>query len=207
LRVTLSPTSLTGFLPRRKGVGRTFPLPACDEIEPHRDRAVFLDYPRQGTVGVFEAGRVALGDGPASDHRATFRGWRKNRRWSPLDALYFFGYALTHYHSVPFGLSQAEVRAWDPARRAITVAFPPTVHTHCSVQTFSFDETGLIVRHDYVAEIVGTWARAAHHWRDYVIVDGVPIATRRRVLARLGGLALPIVALEARFRAPHVAFD
>jgi hypothetical protein len=207
LRVTLSPTSLTGFLPWLKGVGSTFSLPTRAVIEPHRDRAVFFDYPRPGTTGVFEAGCVALGDRPPMDHRATFRGLRKHRRWSPLDALYFFGYALTHYHAVPFCLPQAELRAWDPVRRAITVAFPKSVHTHCLVQTFYFDETALIVRHDYVAEIVGTWARAAHHWRDYTTVDGVPIATRRHVLARLGGLALPIVALDARFSAPHVAFD
>jgi hypothetical protein len=203
----LQPMSLTGPLPWLKGVGRTFPLPARVEIDPHRRRAVFIDYPGPGTIGIFEEGRVALGGAPPRDHRGTFRGLRKHRRWTPLDALYFFGYALTHYHAVPFGLPHAELRGWEPARRAITVAFPPTVHTHCSVQTFYFDETGLIVRHDYVADIVGTWARGAHYWCDYVAVEGIPIATRRRVFARLGGLALPIVALDAQFSTPHVAFD
>jgi hypothetical protein len=204
LRLTLSPKTLTGMLPWMKGVGRTFTLPSRVEIEPSRARAVFFDYPREGSTGVFEAGRVALGDSPLAEHRETFRGLRKWRRWSPLDALYFFGYALTHYHAVPFTLLDAKIRTWDARRRALTVAFPPEVHTHSAMQTFYFDESGLIVRHDYVAEIVGAWARGAHLWRDYVTVDGFPIATHRRVYARFGRISVPIVALDARFAPPLI---
>jgi hypothetical protein len=188
-----------------KGVGRTFTLPSRVEIEPARARAVLFDYPQDGSTGVFEAGRVALGDSPLAEHRATFRGLRKWRRWQPLDALYFFGYALTHYHAVPFTLLDAELRAWDTRHRALTVAFPTAVHTHCAVQTFYFDETGLIVRHDYAAEIVGFWALGAHLWRDYVTVEGLPIATHRRVYARFLHMPLPIVALDARFEDPLVS--
>ena len=205
LRVTLAPLSLTGLLPWMKGVGRTFDLPGRAEIEPRRARAVFHDYPRAGETGVFEAGQVALGAAAPTAHRASFRGVRKWRRWSPLDALYFFGYALTHYHAVPFILPDAALRAWDARRRVLTVAFPPAVHTHCAVQSFHFDDSGLILRHDYVADIVGGWARGAHFWRDYVTVDGVAIATHRRVLARLGRITLPLVALDARFAPPAVA--
>jgi hypothetical protein len=205
LRLTLVPLTLTGLLPWMKGVGRTFRLPGHAEIEPSRARAIFHDYPRAGETGVFEAGQVALGDAAPVAHRASFRGARKWRRWSPLDALYFFGYALTHYHAVPFTLPDAELRAWDPRGRVLTVAFPPAVHTHCAVQSFHFDESGLILRHDYVADIVGAWARGAHFWRDYVTVDGLPVATHRRVLARVGRMATPLVALDARFAAPEVA--
>jgi hypothetical protein len=190
-----------------KGVGRTFPLPSRAEIAPRHARLVFFDYPHPGQAGVFEAGRVALGDSPLVEHRATFRGVRKWRRWSPLDALYFFGYALTHYHAVPFTLLDAELRAWDPERRALTVAFPEGVHTHCTTQTFYFDESGLILRHDYVAEIVGGWARGAHLWQDYVTVQGFPIATHRRVYARFGRMTAPLVALDARLPNPVVTLD
>jgi hypothetical protein len=76
------------------------------------------------------------------------------------------------------------------------------------VQRFQFDETGLILRHDYVADVAGAWARGAHFWRDFVTVEGVPIATHRRVLARLGRLPVPgAVALDARFAPPQVALD
>ena len=206
LRVTLAPKRLTGLLPRWKGVGHTFDLPATADIEPARARAVFHDYPEPGSSGVFEAGRVALGGDALAEHRSTFSGARKWRRWSPLDALYFFGYALTHYHALPFTLAGAELRAWDARRRILTVAFPPSVHTHCAVQSIHFDDSGLILRHDYVAEIVGGWARGAHLWRDYVTVEGFPIATHRQVLARLHRMAIPLVVLDARLEVAGVAF-
>jgi hypothetical protein len=87
---------------------------------------------------------------------------------------------------------------------ALTVRFPPSLHTHCPVQTVYFAPDGLIVRHDYVADIVGAWARGAHFWRDYLTVEGIPLATRRTVYARLGQRPLPIVALDAHFDAPSV---
>jgi hypothetical protein len=118
MRLTLAPLSLSGLLPWMKGAGRTFVLPGHAEIEPARGRAVFHDFPRAGATGVFASGLVALGDAAPAAHRQTFRWLGKWRRWSPLDALYFFGYALTHYHAVPFTLPAAELRAWDPRRRA-----------------------------------------------------------------------------------------
>ncbi|HXU64623.1 MAG TPA: hypothetical protein VN962_23145 [Polyangia bacterium] len=207
LRLTLAPTSLRGLVPWMKGAGRTFRLPARADIVPSRAEATFFDYGPAGGPGRFQNGRVALDDAPLAEHRSTFRGLRKWRRWSPLDGLYFFGYALTHYHSVPFTLAEAEVRAWNPARRALTVAFAPTVHTHCRVQTFYFDETGLIVRHDYVADIVGAVARGAHFWREVEDVDGFPVARHRRVVLRLGTLPTPLVALDARLAPPQVNYD
>jgi hypothetical protein len=90
------------------------------------------------------------------------------------------------------------------AVQALTVRSPSTVHTHSRVQTVYFATDGLIVRHEYVAEIVGAWARGAHLWREYVEVKGVPIATHRRVVARLGSLPLTLTALEARFGIPEV---
>ncbi|HVY36560.1 MAG TPA: hypothetical protein VHM31_01455 [Polyangia bacterium] len=206
MTLSVSPTQLRGLLPWMKGVGRTFRLPARAEIVPARAEATFFDYPTAGATGRFVAGRVALGDAPLAEHRETFRGLRKWRRWSPLDALYFFGYALTHYHAVPFILADAEPRGWDARRRALTVRFAPTVHTHCPVQTFWFDESGLILRHDYVADIVGFWARGAHYWHGYTDLSGFPFATHRRVVARVGRIPTPLLALEARFEPPSAAF-
>jgi len=207
LRLTLSPVYLGGLLPWLKGAGRTFRLPPRAEIVPARAEATFLDYERPGGIGRFVAGRVALGDAAPVEHRHTFRGLRKWRRWSPLDALYFFGYALTHYHSVPFTLAQAQRRAWNARRRALTVVFPPEVHTHTPVQTFYFDESGLILRHDYVADIVGRWTRGAHFWHEQQMVEGYPVATHRRVVARLGSVPTPLLALDARLSNIQVAFD
>ena len=162
----------------------------------------------RGSRASTRAGRVALGSSEAREHRSTFSGLRKWRPWSALDALYFFGYALTHYHALPWSLRDAEPlglrrSSQAGATDALTVRFPPTLHTHSAVQTIHFAADGLIVRHDYVAEIISTWAHGAHLWSDYVEVDGFPIATHRRVLTRIGRQPLPLVALEARLGTPE----
>lgn len=211
LRLTVSPVGLRGLVPWAKGNGRTFRFPPRAEIIPARAQATFFDYPQPGSIGRFDRGRVALGEISSEtagcEHRSSFRGLRKLHRWSPLDALYFFGYAMTHYHALPFALADAHVRRWDARRRILTVAFDESVHTHCSVQTVYFDADGLITRHDYVADIVGPWARGAHFWRGYQDLQGFPFATHRRVQARIGRLALPILALDARLESPQATFD
>jgi hypothetical protein len=206
---TLVPTSLHGLVPALKGLGTTFPSPRRIQVWPREAVAVFHDYPAEGERGVFSSGRVELVDAAGAvtaqhhDPRRSFRGWHKYRRWSPLDGLYFFGYALTHYHGLPFTLVDGEPLGLCSATsggrrlRGVEVRLPPELHTHSRKQTFYFDEDGLLRRHDYVAEVVGTWARGAHLWDDFVTVDGVPVARRRHVLARLGRLAVPAVALHA----------
>jgi hypothetical protein len=210
--VTLGPRLLRGLLPTLKGNARTFPLPPRIVVRPREVEAEFVDYPTPGCRGLFARGDVRLMDphgattAHATAHRDTFRGSSKYRRWSPLDALYFFGYALTHYHSLPFSLGEGQCLEHRRARLGKevldgwVVQLPPSLHTHCERQVFYFDATGLLRRHDYVAEIVGAWARGAHFWEDYVEVEGLLVAKRRHVVARLFGQPLPpFVALHAEF--------
>jgi hypothetical protein len=209
--VALGPVSLTGMVPEVKGVGRTFPLPSRIQVWPHRGVAVMHDYPAPGRRGVFSDGQVQLLDGATmlearARPRQSFAGLRKHRRWSPLDALYFFGYAVTHYHSLPFSLADARplrlVRARSAGRQlaGVEVELPASLHTHCRRQAFFFDDQGLLRRHDYVADIVGWFARGAHRWEDFVDVGGIPVARRRHVVLRLGRIEVPaVVALHAEF--------
>jgi hypothetical protein len=207
--VTLVPRRLSGLLPSVKGVNRTFHLPPRADIFPHEYRAVFHDYPTTGWRGVFAAGAVELLDEggkvveSSPDHRPSFRGLGRWRRWSPADALYFFGYALTHYQGLPFTLAEGRplrltrVRCEGRALTGVDVELPADLHTHSRRQTFYFDGDGLLRRHDYVADIVGCWARGAHLWRDVVTAHGIPIPRQRHVVARLGRVATPLVALHA----------
>jgi hypothetical protein len=208
--LTVEPKVLSGMLPWLKGLGKTFGLPRRAEIRPHDEMAIFVDYPTRGARGTFERGRLSLADDRgtvvafAADGRLTFRGWReRQRRWSPADALYFFGYALTHYHALPFTLGRGRpvgtcrVRYEGRTLTGIEVALPPELHTHSPRQTFYFEEDGLLRRHDYVADIVGGWAQGAHYWRDFVTVAGLEMARVRHVVARLGRRATPFVALHA----------
>jgi hypothetical protein len=203
------PRLLGGMLPWLKGYGRTFRLPPRAEVYPHDERVVFHDYPTAGATGTFERGRLTLVDAgggvtfSAENGREAFRGWRKLRRWSAAGALYFFGYALTHYHSLPFSLGRGrplglrQVRHEGRTLQALEVELPPELHTHCRRQTFYFDDQGLLRRHDYVADIVGGWARGAHLWRDFVTVAGLQMACTRHVVARLGRRTTRFVALHA----------
>lgn len=204
-RVSFEARSASGLLFWLKGLGKTFRLPPCAEIDGRSAQAVFQDFPSLGQRGLFDAGRVGIGYGSAppalTEHRAQLQRSGAFARWSPIDALYFFGYALSHYQSLPWSLREARVLSCDTVRRTLSVRFPPHVHTHCPRQTFYFDASGLIVRHDYVADVVGWWARGAHYWYDYTDVGGTPVAQRRVVYVRLGPFRLPLVALDVRLRA------
>jgi hypothetical protein len=202
--------ALRGRLPELKGLGDTFSTPTRVEVWPQRGVVVMHDYPVAGRRGVFSNGQVQLLDGETilearADPRPSFTGARKWRRWSPLDALYFFGYALAHYHSLPFSLAAARPLGVRRARSAgrdltgVAVELPESLHTHCRRQAFFFDEEGLLRRHDYVADIVGWWARGAHRWEDFIEVSGFPVARTRHVVARLGRVEIPFVALHAEF--------
>jgi hypothetical protein len=210
--VRLLPERISGLVPRMKGVGRTFAFTGAFEIAPHERRVRFLSFPDAAHVGVFENGAVRVeraDDGTivqfAAEHRASFGGLNKLRRWAALDALYFFGYALSHYHSLPFSLLQARlVRAgsvrWQrKTLSTLVVDLPCELPTHCQRQRFYFDEEGRLVRHDYHAEIVGFWARGAHFWRREIVRNGFPVSLERHVTARLGSVGVPMTALHATF--------
>lgn len=218
--VRLVPVEIRGIIPWMKGIGRTFPLPSAFEITPRDRRVRFLEYPERGLVGVYDDGALRIESGAGEilaehhNHRDTFRGLAKHRRWSPADALYFFGYALAHYHALPFTLGDARLIRMrrEGSRNApvdvLDVEFPADLHTHCRRQRFHIDEVGRIVRHDYFAEVVGPPAYGAHFWNDQRMIDGFPIAFERHVVARIGSMVLPfVVALHAEFHAAEIHRD
>jgi hypothetical protein len=182
---------LGGVIPRWKGLGRKFPAPEAVDVWPQAQRAVFHDFPQAGHVGVYDRGRVALGldadvrlGGPS--HRATFAGLAKWRTWWPEDLIYFLGYALVDYVSLPFSLREQELFEAHRGRRGVELwfRFPAGADTHSRIQGFFFDESGLLLRHDYRAEILGAMFNGAHLSEDYQNVGGLLLATRRTVYAK-----------------------
>jgi hypothetical protein len=186
-------------------------------VELADQRTVFYGFPQQDQQAVFDRGdvRVETRDGELITARRNARaaftglgGLRRNFRWDALDVAYFAGYAWWNYLSTPMlltreGLTVTEGDTWQEAGeqwRRLEVTFPPGIHTHSRRQTFYVDATGLIRRHDYVAEPIGRWARAAHYCDDHRHFDGLVFPTRRRVRPRGPlGRSLPgpiLVALD-----------
>lgn len=210
--ITLPLLAGRGPLLSLKGYGSTFPPPRAFETFPHDGTTIFHDYPETGCIGRFSAGEVRIERGGtvverSRGHRRTFGAISKYRRWSTLDALFFFGYAVLHYHTMPFNLVEARlVRTL--ARRGVSegldVEFPPSVETHCARQRIYFGPDGRIVRHDYVAEIAGSWARGSHYWLDYRTANGLAIACHRRVTARIGSWPIGLAVMDMRLGEPVV---
>jgi hypothetical protein len=183
-----------GFLLRSRVPGSRFADYRLT-VELGEERTVLDPFPEPGVRGVFERGsaRLERGDGEVLASRAEPRraffgraGLRRNLRWDPLDATYFAGYAMWNYLSFPRLLARGDVAVhelepWQGLRR-LQAEFAAGLDTHSPRQTFYFDARGLLVRHDYVADVVGRWARAAHLCAGHVTVDGLVFPTRRRVL-------------------------
>lgn len=205
--IELHVESLQGFVPWSKGHKRTFPPFGFARVEPKARRMIAYDWPEKGQATVFDRGAVKtvaldeakLGfEGP--DHRKRFSGFAKLSRWTPEDAVYFFGYAVTHYLGLPFSLKEARIAGAGAVgeRTWVDAQYTPEQHTHCGSERFYFEPDGLLYRHDYTADVIGPGTAGAHFSADYEVLNGFPVARDRRVVARLGRALTPIPVLQAR---------
>jgi hypothetical protein len=161
----------------------------------------FAPYPRAGQRGVLDhdgSVRIESDTGAVLARRErprrAFADLRHKLWWDRLDILYFGAYALWVYISAPFVFARdeyevRELSTWQEGGeswRRLAVTFPDTVQTHSRDQVFHIDSSGLIRRHDYTAEPIGGWAKAAHYCLDHRTFDGLVVPTRRRVYPRRG---------------------
>ncbi|MBM3163635.1 MAG: hypothetical protein FJZ79_10110 [Chlorobi bacterium] len=107
-----------------------------------------------------ENGRVVSERRSARDH---FRIGRRLLWWDDLDMSYFANYASWNYFTLP-ALLMHEGIAWTELEPGLLEArFPDTLPTHSRMQRFRFDcTTGLLLQHDYTAEIISPLARASN---------------------------------------------
>jgi hypothetical protein len=123
--------------------------------------------------------------------RETFAGHAWETPWTPVQLGYFNGYAMWTYYNLPFLLSEPDFEVIEIPSitqdglllRGLRVRFPKNIHTHCPEQNLYFDERGLLRRHDYQVDVAGK-SRAAHLISEYVDVQGLQFATKRRVFIR-----------------------
>ena len=160
-------------------------------------RFALYDYPMGGQVAeIIGTNEVRISDRNGSvlhrrtDPRSAFRSFRHLFSWDDLDFIYFAGYATWNYLTAPFLLARPGfiVTELGPGSgslaslRRLQVTFPEGIPTHSKRQMFYFDEQFLLRRLDYIAEIVGGWAHAAHLCNAYQDFGGLKASTRRTVL-------------------------
>ncbi len=162
----------------------------------HEPRFVFHDFPSPGLTGELVGNREVRISSKEGDivqkrdnPRSAFKSLSRLLSWDDLDFIYFGGYATWNYLAAPFiflrpgfhfeVLEPLRVRSSFWFRLAVTM--PDDLPTHSRRQIFYFDENWLLKRLDYVAEVVGGWAHAAHLCENYQNFSGLKAPTRRRV--------------------------
>ncbi|CAN5310026.1 hypothetical protein BH10PSE10_BH10PSE10_18200 [soil metagenome] len=165
-------------------------------IDPHRQHTEFLPFAEAGQRGIFEAGRTAIVTEPGKTAgerptpRQAFAGHQLTTPWDAQHALYFGGYAMWTYLTTPFlfrlpGFQTHEIEPWDEngeTWRRLKVTFPANVESHSTEQTFYFDASGILRRHDYSVEIMGGTS-SANYASDPKEFGGIIYPTKRRVYA------------------------
>ncbi len=189
-----------GLLPRMKRKSRK--IADYSLIVNTGEQRAFLDpYPEEGQRGVFDAGdvRIESSEGELLEEREGARemffgahGIQRKLRWDDLDMLYFVGYAMWNYMTMPFlfdwpGVESEEGEPLEEdgeTLRRLDLRFPETVHTHCADQTVYLGDDGLICRHDYHPDVVASLANGVHLSTAYGDCGGLTLATSRKVVPR-----------------------
>jgi len=151
----------------------------------------FFDWPAPGERAILTSEAATIGD--RSRDQPLF-----GRRWDELDFVAFGGAAMWTYMSLPFVL--ADSGAGELPGRRLRFRVPEPIRSHCREQTLHLDDSCLIVRHEYVAESFGRWARALHTSSRFETFDGLPVPTRRRVrLKPCGPIVVKVDVSDAHF--------
>ena len=175
--------SITGLLWARKGWPEVL-----KDVRVIADIAgqhiTYQPFTADGLCSDYRPDRVAIvaSDGKRLKQRANpreaFADHRPETLWDELHLAYFSGYAMWNYLTFPHlltleGVEVTEGETWPEAGetwRRLNASFPPDIDTHSSRQTFYVDADGRLRRHDYVPEVIGRWARAAHLCADHLQV-------------------------------------
>ena len=186
----------TGAVWTLKGQPTLFAKVSVD-VDPHSQRVSATPFVHHGWRGIFEPGRVRIENESGvveedrTDPRSSFDGHVLQTPWDHLHAIYFGGYALWTYVTLPFlltepGVSTIEIEPWtenSETWRRLRVTFPDNIATHSTEQVFYVDHSGLIRRHDYTAGITGG-GPAAHYLHGHQKFDGIVFPKVRKVFLR-----------------------
>jgi len=114
-----------------------------------------------------------------------FPGGRRFLFWDDLDMAYFANYSMWNYLTLPSLLLCRDIDWREIEAGLLEAVFPLEIPTHNRIQRFRFDrETGRLYQHDYTAEIISGFAKAAHVVLEHSENEGLCFASTRRVTPR-----------------------
>lgn len=117
--------------------------------------------------------------------RQYFPGGRRLFYWDDLDMAYFANYAMWNYLTLPALLMRIDIIWHEVEAGFLEAIFPKEIPTHNQRQHFRFDQdTGLLLQHDYTAEVISSLAKAAHVVLDHSEREGLRFTSHRRVTPR-----------------------
>lgn len=117
--------------------------------------------------------------------RQYFSSLRRMILWDDLDMAYFANYAFWNYFSLPALLMRTDILWKEIIPGSLEAKFPESIPTHSPFQQFMFNnQTGLLVQHNYTAEIMSRFAKAANVVIDHSENNGLVYPSVRRVTPR-----------------------
>jgi hypothetical protein len=163
-------------------------------VDPHQQHTEYSPFIEANRHTVFEpAGTAIVTDGgrviEQREHpRSAFEGHKATTPWDAQHLIYFASYAMWTYLTTPFlfnlpGFVTEEVEPWTgdgETWRRLKVTFPSNIQSHSTVQTFYFDASGILKRHDYSADVIGGTS-SANYATEPRTFGGFVFPTKRRV--------------------------
>ncbi len=208
-RVRKIDLSLTvgGALFIMKGKGKAVGKPFSAEIHTRERKTILTPFANQeGLTGGYTPDGVWMErDGEifaeAGDQAALRGFFRSLVPWNDLGLLYFSGYAIQLYFTMPFpladesfGLEEISPRKIHGERcRGLRITYPDHFISHSKQEKLYFNPEGRIVRHDYRAAAASAMAFGAHYSMDYFTADGFLFPARRRAYFNFLGFPTMVV--------------
>lgn len=169
---------------------------ALVKVDAKRTRTAIAPFPAPGSRGIFEDGKVRIetdagvATSTLDEPHKSFEGYDRQSSWNELQFLYFIGYALRNYLTMPFLLASDGVRCEEIAPheehgerwRVLKVTFPHDIEVHCTEQRFYFNDADYLIRNDYAPDV--SKGPASHYTFDHRTFDGFVFPTHRRVVFR-----------------------
>jgi hypothetical protein len=183
---------------QRGPIGEAFAaLPMRVAVATREQKVTFEPFVASGQRGIYQPYRTVVesSDGTLVEELENPRDALKNKvqgtPWSATELLYFIGYSLWMYFTLPYtfltdGVECEEVEAWVEAAetwRALKVTYPASYPTHSTEQIHYFDDKGLMRRQDYTVDVRQNLG-AAHYIDGHRKFDGFVFPTKRRIYSR-----------------------